>query len=277
VGSETSAADVASFEQVLAFELVDAGFAVGEEPADLVIDVEVSELTSGSRLFSLKDESAVLDYTVTVSNLAGEVLGRSGGERRLGDAMFTREDPKSMGAAATTELLFAQVAGDIVDYTQVLHRVPAEAIARWMRRPVIQIVSKDRVGTDDSVAASFALAEMLAEKLKKSSYRLGGGDDAITLEVEIVKYKPGSRTMRLAVGFGAGAARLAYKATVLDASGNLLGHTEGAKGYKGFDPDHAFKSDREVRLVVLDGCADQISEYLQSLPIAGADPYSMSK
>ena len=97
----------------------------------------------------------------------------------------------------------------------------------------------------------------------------------MTLEVEIVRYKPGSRTMRLAVGFGAGAVRLAYKATVLDASGNLLGHTEGKKGYMGFDPDHAFKSDREVRLVVLDDCAGQISEYVQSLPIAGADQFSV--
>jgi hypothetical protein len=193
--------------------------------------------------------------------------------------MFTLEDPKTMGAGATTDLLFARVAGDIVDYSQILHRVPAEAIARWLDRPVIQIVSKDRVGSDSSAAASAALEERLAEELDKLGYRLGGGDDAVTLEVEIVKYKPGSRTMRLAIGFGAGAARLAYKATVLEASGNLLGHTEGQKSYTGYELNLAgnpiFKSDREVRLDMLDHCASQISKYVQSLPIEGADQISV--
>ena len=225
VGSETSAAELANFEEVLGFEFVDAGFTRGEEPAGLVIDVEVSELTSGSRLFSLSDDSAVLEYTVTVSNSSGEILGRSGGERRLGDSMFAVDDPKKMGAATTTACLFAQAAGDIVDYAHVLHRVPAEAIARWLNRPVIQIVSKDGVATDESAAASAALEEMLAQELDRSGFRLGAGDDALTLEVEIVKYKPGSRTVRVAVGFGAGAASLAYEVTLLDASGNLLGHT----------------------------------------------------
>ena len=119
----------------------------------------------------------------------------------------------------------------------------------------------------------------LAENLNKLlNYRLGGGDDALTLEVEIVKYKPGSRKMRLAIGFGAGAARLAYKATVLDASGNLIGHTEGQKNYVGYElnmaDNPAFKSDREVRLDMLDNCASQISEYVQSLPIEGANQVS---
>jgi hypothetical protein len=279
VGSETSAADVANFEQVLAFAFVDAGFALGEEPADLGIDVAVSELTAGSHLFSLKDDPAVLEYTVTVHDPSGEILGRSGGERRLGDAMFTLEDPKTMGAAATTDLLFAQAAGDIVDYTQILHRVPAESIARWLGRPVIQIVSKDRVGTDDSAAASTALEERLAEELDKSGYRLGGGDDALTLEIEVVKYKPVIRTMRMAIGFGAGAARLAYKATVLDATGNLLGHTEGEKSSTGYEINPAdnplIKGDHAVRLDMLDHCARQISEYVQSLPIEGADQISV--
>ena len=187
-----------------------------------------------------------------------------------------------MGAVATLELLFAQVAGDIIDYTQVIHRVPAKAIARWLSRPVIQIVSKDRVGSDDSAAASVALEERLAEKIDElSTYRLGGGDDALTLEVEILKYKPGSRTMRMAVGFGAGAALLAYEATVIDAAGELLGHTEGQQGFAGYEfwmaDNPAFRSDREVRLDMLERCASQISEYVQSLPIAGANQVSVGR
>ena len=119
---------------------------------------------------------------------------------------------------------------------------------------------------------------MLAEELDKTGYRLGGGDDALTLEVKIVRYKPGSRTMRLATGFGPGAARLAYNVTVLDASGNRLGHTEGRKDYVGYElkpgDNPAFKRDRKVRLEMLDHCASQISEYVQSLPIARASQVS---
>jgi hypothetical protein len=269
VGSETSAEDVASFEQVLAFELAEAGFEASRDVADLAIDIAVKELTSGSRFLSLRDEPAVLRYTVTVSRPSGEILGRSDGEQRLGDKIFTLEDPKNLGAALTTELLIARGAGDIVDYAQVLHHVPAEAIARWSSKPAIQIVLKDHVGTDYSAAGSASFEEMLAEELRTAGYRMGSGGDALALEVEIVKYEPGSRVKRLTIP-GWGAARLAYEATVLDSSGSVLGRTEGQKRYTGFEltDDPKLKSNRQLRVDMADHCAAQIGEYMQTLPIA---------
>ena len=272
VGSETSAEDVGSFEQVLAFELADAGFAVGKDPVDLAIDIEVKELTSGSNsLLSLRDESAVLRYTVTVSRPSGEILGRSDGERRFGDEIFTLQDPKIMGAGFTTELLIAQSAGEIVDYAQVLHHVPAEAIARWSSRPAIQIVLKDHVGTDYSAAGSADFEEMLAEELRTAGYRLGGGGDALTLEVEIVKFEPGSRAKRLIGIPGLGASSLAYEATVLDTWGSVLGRTEGRKRFTGWEliNNPAFRTDRELRIDMANHCAAQIGEYMQTLAAAG--------
>ncbi len=276
VGSETSAEDVRSFEQVLALEFADAGFAVGKDPADLAIDIEVKELTSGTNsLLSLRDESAVLRYTVTVFRPSGEVLGRSNGEHRFGDEIFTFQDPKNMGADFTTELLIAQGVGAIVDYAQVLHHVPADAIARWASRPAIEVVLNDNVETDYSAAGSVDFEEMLIEELRTAGYRLGGGGDALILEVEIVKYEPGSRAKRLSMP-GWGASRLAYEATVLDASGSVLGRTEGQKRYTGFEltDNPELKNDRQLRVDMADHCAAQISKFVQALPVAAASPIS---
>ncbi len=175
-----------------------------------------------------------------------------------------------MGAASTTELLIAQSAGEIVDYVQVLHHVPAEAIALWLSRPAIQIVLNDHVGTDYSSAGSADFEEMLAEELQSAGYRVGGSGDALTLEVEIVKFEPGSRAKRLTGIPGLGASSLAYEAAVLDASGRVLGRTEGRKRFTGYEliNNPAFRTDRELRIDMADHCAAQIGEYVQSIPIA---------
>jgi hypothetical protein len=147
----------------------------------------------------------------------------------------------------------------------------------WLSRPAIQIVLKDHVGTDYSAAGSASFEEMLAEDLRTAGYRLGSGNDALTLEVEIVKYEPGSRVKRFIlsdlrfIGFPAfGASRLVYEATVLDASGNVLGRTEGRKRYTGteiIDDNPELMSALQIREGMASHCATQIGEYMQTLAI----------
>lgn len=139
-----------------------------------------------------------------------------------------------MGARSTYQLPVRAGLDEAVEDA----RAPSDTTPRESSRPAIQIVSTDHVATEHSAAGVADLEETLTEDLRRAGFQVGADDSGLTLQLEIVEDDPGS---------------LAIEATVLDASGGVVGHTEGRE----------HEGDGQ-----LGHCAAQISEYVQSLPVA---------
>jgi hypothetical protein len=265
--SDTSDVYLEQLRQTITAELASRGFDVDKEPSDLTLEVAVRELTPGSGLTTVRKEPARFRYTVTLSLPSGEVMNRSDGEETLGDKTYSLRDARKLTDSATLDELIARAVDDIVKDAKILGHSPTESAALWLEKPELRIVLDDRVGSEYSTAGIADFETLLAEEMRTAGYRLDSSGSALTLDIRILSYHPGSRAKRL-IGFGYGAAKLEYDSTLRDASGKVLGHISGKKRYTGLEITDSpeSKSERELRWDMAEHCADQIGRYVRTLP-----------
>lgn len=269
-GAEISAESMERFEKAITARLDSKGFDVVESGADVALDIEVDELTAGSRrqrMLSLAMGNPILRYSMTAHGPDGKILGRTAGEEVFERTFFGAENPAAMSEAAILDWLIDRTSPEIVTFAAMRVVDPEAAAAEWTARPRVRLVLNDRVGTDYSATGLGDLENMLGDDLASAGYVLGDGANALILEVNIERYDAGSRAKRLIGIPGVGASGLVYEATVRDASGKVIGTKRGEKKITGNELVHntAFKSDEALRLDLANFCSEQLSGYVRSL------------
>ena len=258
-------------ENTLTRELGEVGFAVGEEPSAITLDIEVKKLTTGSRakrLLSVYLGNPVMQYAMTVYGPDAEILGRADWEQEFKRTMSGKENPDVMSDTAILDWLIERGTAEIVGYAAVKGRYLDETPAVWSDLHRVELVVNDQVGTEYSSTGTAELEDELAEDLRGAGYELGEGSDALTLEVDIVEYEPGSFAKRL-ISVEAGGPSLVYQATLRDASGEIVGTKRGEKRFIGTDfvNKPALKSNKRLRKDMVDYCADEITDYVRNLQL----------
>ncbi len=129
-----------------------------------------------------------------------------------------------------------------------------------------RIIVTDAVNSDYSRAGLPMFRGLLEARLELLGYRLVETNAQVVVAVKVRQFEPGSRAMRLLVGFGAGEAVLKYTATFLNESGKVLAELEGGKAYHGMElvDNASLKSNEAIRTDMLAYSVDQITEFIQS-------------
>lgn len=138
------------------------------------------------------------------------------------------------------------VAGRLSDYQKVKLRVT------------------DLVGSEYSRSGVPMFEGLLKGKLQSLGLETIPENADLNLEVSIVEFDQGNRTLRTLVGMGAGRAVLKFNARFLDSTGKLVAEFEGGKAYHGMElTDNAtFKSDESTRMGLISHSVSQIGEFI---------------
>jgi hypothetical protein len=285
-GADLSEEGLERFENTLSRELEKVGFEVSREPSDVTLEIDLKELTTGSRakrLLSVLIGNPFMQYSMTISGPDGEILGRSDWELEFRRSVFAKAgtrpgNPDVMSDSAILNWLIEPGAAEIVAYTILRGRRTKETHTAWSDLHLIKLVLSDRVETEYSSGGIAELEHELVETLPAAGYAVGEGSDTLTLEIDVVEYEPGSRAKRVLlsdlrlVGFPEmGESSLVYNATLRDASGEVVGKWTGEKRFTGNEfalgDNPGLRSNEQLRKDMAEDCADEIIDHVRNLQV----------
>ena len=96
------------------------------------------------------------------------------------------------------------------------------------------------------------------------------GED-LRIEVKLKEFDPGSKALRLLIGFGAGRAVLNFHASFRDKSGSLIKELEGGRSYTGMElemftdlkENPVFKTDDDINMWMIRESVAQIEQFVK--------------
>ncbi len=144
--------------------------------------------------------------------------------------------------------------------------IPPNTMVDFTQYNTVKLVMVDEVGTPYSQEGLPMFEAFLKGRLQYLGYSVGDENAALTLEVKVLTFAPGSKTTRLLVGFGAGRAVLTYLANFKDRSGVVIAQLEGGRSYHGMGlEDDAFtRTDEEIKLGMIREAAVQVGRFIRN-------------
>lgn len=119
----------------------------------------------------------------------------------------------------------------------------------------------DEVKNDYSGGAIPLLDGMLQAEMLSMGFKLANEDADLRVDVAITRAKPGNKALRLIVGFGAGMARIDYRAQFQDRNNTLLSEFSGWEGDTWKEQIH-WDSDR-LRLEIIRVAVSKIARFVK--------------
>jgi len=143
---------------------------------------------------------------------------------------------------------------------------PTEEAIDFKQYKKVKLIVTDDVKTPYSIEGMPMFEGLLKGKLQSLGYLMTDQAEDMLLEIRVTGFKPGSATMRLLVGFGAGRAVLTYIADFKDRSGKLLATLDGGKSYHGMEiaDNPLYKTEEEIRMGMIQLSVIQIAEFIKN-------------
>jgi hypothetical protein len=142
--------------------------------------------------------------------------------------------------------------------------IPPGQVVDFKQYEKVQMDMQDEVHTMYSREGTLLFQGLLKGKLQSMGYQLVEEDPDLIMNVEVKTFKPGSKALRLFIGFGAGRAELTYLATFKTPSGKTIAQLSGGKSYHGMEltDDQLFKSQERTRMNMIEKSVSQLGEFV---------------
>jgi hypothetical protein len=143
---------------------------------------------------------------------------------------------------------------------------PAPAAVSLRQYPKVKVVVTDSVNSVYSKEGVPMLEGLLKGKLQSLGYTPVDANPQMIVDVQLTKFEPGERALRMFFPPGVGRAECRYTASVKDASGSLLAEMEGGKMYHGreFIDNPMLKSQESMRMGMITHSVSQIGKFIRN-------------